>query len=35
MQGQLSEMEFRRHCNVVISNNGDLEETYRQIRELI
>lgn len=35
MRGQLSEMEFRRHCKVVISNNGDLEETYRQIRELI
>lgn len=35
MRGQLSEMEFRRHCKVVISNNGNLEETYRQIRELI
>lgn len=31
MRGQLSEEEFRKHCRVVISNNGDLEETYKQI----
>lgn len=31
MKGQLSEEEFRRHCQVVISNNGDLEQTYKQI----
>lgn len=35
MREQLSEAEFRKHCKVVILNNGDLEETYRQIRELI
>lgn len=35
MRGQLSEAEFRRHCKVVISNNGDLEETYEQIRVAI
>ena len=31
MRGQLSEEEFRKHCSVVIINNGDLEETYKQI----
>lgn len=35
MKGQLSEEEFRKHCKVVISNNGDLEETYRQIRNVM
>ncbi len=33
MRGQLSEEEFRKHCNVAIINNGDLEETYKQINE--
>lgn len=33
MRGQLSEEEFRKHCSVVIINNGDLEETYKQIDE--
>ena len=28
---QLKESEYRSHCNVVIDNNGDLAETYRQI----
>lgn len=35
MRGQLSEAEFRRHCKVVISNNGDLEETYGQIKHIM
>lgn len=35
MKGQLSEEEFRKHCKVVISNNGDLEETYQQIRNIM
>lgn len=35
MKGQLSEEEFRKHCRVVISNNGDLEETYQQIRNIM
>mgnify|MGYP001033099040 FL=1 len=35
MRGQLSEAEFRKHCKVVISNNGDLEETYEQIRNVL
>lgn len=35
MRGQLSEAEFRRHCKVVISNNGDLEETYEQIKHIM
>lgn len=28
---QLKESEYRSHCTVVIDNNGDLAETYRQI----
>lgn len=35
MRGQLSETEFREHCKVVISNNGDLEETYEQIKHIM
>lgn len=35
MKGQLSEEEFRKHCKVVIVNNGDLEETYQQIRNIM
>lgn len=35
MRGQLSEDEFRRHCKVVISNDGDLEETYEQIKHIM
>lgn len=35
MKGQLSEAEFRAHCQAVITNNGDLEETYRQINEYL
>ena len=31
MEGQLSEEAFRQHCQRVIINNGDLEETYQQI----
>ena len=35
MQGQLSEEEFRRHCQRVITNNGNLEETYQQIKRIM
>ena len=35
MKGQLSEAEFREHCQAVITNNGNLEETYRQINEYL
>lgn len=35
MRGQLSEEEFRKHCSVVIMNNGDLEATYKQIDEVM
>lgn len=35
MKKQLSEAEFRKHCKHCISNNGDLEETYKQIRALM
>ena len=31
MECQLSEEEFRKHCDVTIVNNGDLSETYHQI----
>lgn len=30
---QLKEEEFRKYCNVVIDNNGDIEQTFKQIRE--
>lgn len=35
MRGQLSEEEFRKHCSVVVINNGDLEETYKQINYIM
>ena len=35
MRGQLSEAEFRSHCKVVITNNGDLEDTYQQINKIM
>ena len=31
-ESQLSEEEFRRHCSVVIENNGDLEKTRLQLQ---
>ncbi len=30
---QLSEAEFRKHCDFVIDNSDSLEESYRQIRQ--
>lgn len=30
---QLSEEEYRKHCKIVIDNNGRLEETFCQIKE--
>jgi len=35
MSGQLSEVQFRQHCKVVIANNGDLEDTYRRIKNIM
>ncbi len=35
MRGQLSEAAFRAHCQVVITNNGDLVETYKQVRDIM
>ena len=35
MRGQLSEEEFRKHCSVVVINNGDLDETYKQINTIM
>ncbi len=35
MEKQLSEAEFRKHCRRSITNNGNIEETYRQIRDLM
>lgn len=34
-RSQLSEEEFRSHCQRVIENNGDLQETCRQIDEVL
>lgn len=33
MEKQLSEEEFRRHCDFVIDNSGTLTDSYRQIDE--
>jgi dephospho-CoA kinase len=33
MKSQLSDENFLKHCKIVIENNGDLNETYRQIDE--
>lgn len=35
MDSQLSEEEFRRHCQVVIDNSGSLQNAYRQIDEIL
>lgn len=35
MSGQLGEAQFRQHCKVVLSNNGDLEDTYKQIQNIM
>lgn len=35
MKGQLGEEEFRMHCQRVIWNNGNLEETYQQIKDIM
>lgn len=35
MAGQLSEGEFRKHCQRVITNNGSLDETYQQINSIM
>lgn len=35
MRGQLSEAQFREHCSVVITNNGDLKDTYQQIKNIM
>jgi dephospho-CoA kinase len=32
---QLSEAEYRRHCAVVIDNNGTTEETIAQVRKVL
>lgn len=34
-ESQLSESEYRRHCKVVIDNNGTTEETIAQVRTII
>ena len=33
IQSQLSEEDFRKHCDFVIDNSGRLEDSYRQIRQ--
>jgi dephospho-CoA kinase len=35
MKGQLSDSEFRKHCQKVICNNGDLDATYKEIRNIM
>jgi dephospho-CoA kinase len=35
MAGQLDDEEFRKHSQVVITNNGDLQETYREIDKIM
>ena len=35
MDSQLSEEEFRRHCQIVIDNSGSLQDAYRQIDEIL
>lgn len=35
MKEQLGEAQFREHCQVVITNNGDLDETYHQINKVM
>lgn len=35
MKGQLNEGEFRKHCQRVITNNGELKETYQQINRIM
>lgn len=34
-RGQLSETEFREHCDVEIENNGNLNVTYEQIKRIM
>ena len=34
-ESQLCENEYRRHCKVVIDNNGTTEETIAQVRTII
>ena len=35
MNGQLKEDEFRRACQVVIDNSGDMEDTKKQIDKIL
>ena len=35
MNGQLAEEDFRKHCQVVIDNSKDLEETQKQIDKIL
>jgi len=35
MKGQLGENTFRQHCQRVILNNGNLDETYQQIQTIM
>lgn len=34
-ESQLSEQEYRKHCRVVIDNNGTVEESFAQIEEAL
>lgn len=35
IKNQLSDEEFRKHCNILIDNSGSLQETYRKIDNLL
>ena len=35
MDSQLSDAEFRKHCDRIIDNSGDIEDTMEQIDELL
>lgn len=35
IRGQLGEADFRKHCQVVITNNGNIEDTYQQITKIM
>lgn len=35
MKGQLTEDEFRKHCQVVIDNSGEFDRTVKQIDEIL
>ncbi len=35
LRSQLSEQEYKKHCNVIIENNGTLKEAFEQVRKAL